>query len=139
MILQYVQQVEYNVRNRDEMVAFMERAFGMKPDRMLEDVQKEWVEAQYRVGLTLLRMREPVPGTQTARRIIEKTGPGVRVVSWGTTDNIADVAKKLRANGNILKDQHRGFHQGSQGTDEIHIDPQSSLGILFQIIEWPRP
>ena len=135
-VFQYVQQVEYNVKNRDEMVAYLERNFGMKPDRLEENVRGEWVEAQYRVGETLLRIREPLPGTQK-REFLEKYGPGVRVVAWGTTDNIADVAKKLKANGNTLKHK-RGFHQSSQGTEEIHIDPASSLGVLFQVVERPR-
>ncbi|OFW10069.1 MAG: hypothetical protein A3H27_00440 [Acidobacteria bacterium RIFCSPLOWO2_02_FULL_59_13] len=137
-VFQYVQQVEYNVKNRDEMVAYIERNFGMKPDALEENVRGEWVEAQYCIEETLLRIREPVPGTGTAKRFIEKYGPGVRLVAWGTTYNIADVAKKLKANGNILKDKQRGFHQSSQGTEQIDIDPESSLGVLFQIIERPR-
>jgi len=135
-VFQYVQQIEYNVESRDEMVAYLERNFGMKPDRLEENVRGEWVEAQYRVGETLLRIREPLPGTDK-RKFLDQHGPGIRVVAWGTTDNIAEVAKKLRANGNSLKAK-RGFHQSSQGVEQIDIDPKDSLGILFQIIERPR-
>jgi hypothetical protein len=135
-VFQYVQQIECNVRSRDEMVAYLEHNFGMKPDRLEENVRGEWVEAQYRVGETLLRIREPLPGTKK-REFLDQHGPGIRVVAWGTTHNIAEVAKKLKANGNTLKHK-RGFHQSSQGTEEIHIDPKSSLGVLFQVVERPR-
>src|SRR5262245_42934218 len=114
-VFQYVQQIEYNVSSRDEMVAYLERNFGMKPDRLEENVRGEWVEAQYRVGENLVRIREPLPGTQK-RAFLDQYGAGVRVVAWGTTDNIAEVAKKLKTNGNTLKHK-RGFHQSSQGTE----------------------
>jgi len=135
-VFRYIQQVEYNVRSRDAMVAYLEKTFGMKPDRFVEDLRGTWLEAQYRVGETLMRIRESVPGTRTAD-YIEAHGPGVRVVAFGTTENLAEVAKKLKANGVKLKDK-RGFHQSSQGTEQIDIDPEDSLGVLLQIVEKPR-
>jgi len=144
-MFRYVQQVEYNVRNRDEMVAYMDRVFGMKPDSLVEDLRQTWQEAQYRVGETLLRIREPLSvddgkygeGHWNNAEFLEENGPGVHIVSWGITDNIADVARKLRANGNTLRGP-RGFHQSSQGTDQLDIDPKDSLGVLFQLTERPR-
>ncbi len=137
-VLNYVHNVEYVVRNRDEMVAYMERNFGIKPDKLLESEAEPpkgpgvWKEAQYRVGPTLLRIRQPVPRTQEAE-FLEKNGPGIHGVSWAV-DNISQVAQELIAKGNTLRHEG-GIHLSPVGYYTITFDAKDSFGIHFPLAE----
>ncbi len=126
-MLKYVQHVHYIVRNRDEMVAYMERNFGMKPERFVEDGGSEphYKEAHYRVGETLVRIQEPIPGI-AAYRFLEKNGPGITHIGWGV-QNIVSIAQQLRDNGNTVT-----LHPSSQGYQQLDIARKDSFGLHFQ-------
>jgi len=145
-VFKFVHHVDYAVRNRDEMVDYMERNFGMKPDKLLEEKGGRWKEAHYRVGPTLIRFRQPGPGHKYVQ-YLEKHGPGVNHVAWGV-DNIAQVAQELRAKGitqvgraGLGVEGEQGFH-GSTLTgytfDIINIDPEGSQGVFFQLAGEPE-
>jgi catechol 2,3-dioxygenase-like lactoylglutathione lyase family enzyme len=149
-----VQRVSYLVRNRDEMVAYMERAFGMRPDKVVDEYRdgthgmrpgkpgrmlgKGYSrEAHYRVGPTLLQITQPVPGSE-ADQFLEKNGPGIFRLSWGV-NNIPGVAQHLKAQGITLREDERGYHPDHSGPNQIDIDfdPEDpdSLGVFFQLME----
>ena len=148
-----VQRVSYLVKNRDKMVAYIERTFGMRPDNLVDEYRERGSgvrpgklinegegylrEAHYRVGPTLLRITEPVPGTEGAQ-FLQKNGPGLFRVSWGVS-NIPEVAQQLKAKGITLREDERGYHQDHLGPNQIDIDvdpeDSDSLGVFFQLIE----
>src|SRR3989304_6326904 len=143
-MLKGVHHIHYLIRNRDEMVAYMERAFGMKPDRLLEDDGGQWKEVQYFVGPTILKMTEHAPGTKHAK-LVEEHGPGVHHVYWGV-ENITEATRQLKARGTKLlgteeqnfRDGFRSAAKSPHGYYEAYIDPQDSLGVEFRIVHAPK-
>ncbi len=128
-MLKAIHDVEYVVRSRDEIVSYMDRTFGMKPDKLL-NVGSRPKEAQYRVGSTIIRFREPPPGHEDAP-FLEKNGPGVRQVVW-VVESIEDTARELKSKGVNLR---MGLAAKSYGSNIIDIDPKESHGIFFRLIE----
>ncbi len=138
-MFKYVHHINYAVRNRDEMVAYIERTFGMKPYKVLQ-VEGQQKEAQYLVGPTLVRFREPYPGRNPSPEFLEQRGPGIILVSWAV-DNLSQVAQDLITKGINIKSDRRtlsdkpGVRQNTQGYVTVSIDPQGEHGppALFQL------
>lgn len=137
-MFKYVHHINYVVGNRDEMVAYMERTFGMRPDKVSEPARGVGRQAEYRVGPTIIRFREPTPGSNPSPELFEKRGPGVYLVSWAV-DNLSQVAQELRAKGVYLR-EGEGPRQSPLGHYAINIDPTSPNGppLFFQLAEDPR-
>jgi len=143
-MLKGLHHIHYLIRNRDQMVAYMERTFGMKPDRLLEDEEGEWKEVQYFVGPAILKMTEHAPGTKHAK-LVEEHGPGVHHVYWGV-DDIVEATRQLKAQGTtLLGDKEQGFRDGFRdgsksphGYYESYVDPKDSLGIEFRLVHAPN-
>ena len=142
-MFKFVHHVDYAVRSRDDIVAFMERNFGMKPDKLLDDDTGRWKEAHYYVGPTLIRFREPGPDHKYVQ-FLERHGPGVNHVAWAV-ENIAGVAEEFTAKGitqlgraGIEPEDERGFHRNTITNEPfniINIDPKHSHGVFFQLAE----
>jgi methylmalonyl-CoA/ethylmalonyl-CoA epimerase len=142
-MLKGLHHIHYLIRNRNEMVAYMERTFGMKPDRLLEDEGGKWKEVQYFAGPAILKMTEHAPGTKHAK-IVEERGPGIHHVYWAV-ENIVEAARQLKGKGTgLLGTEEQGFRDGFRdgsksphGYYETYIDPEDSLGIEFRIVNTP--
>jgi methylmalonyl-CoA/ethylmalonyl-CoA epimerase len=134
-MLNFVHHVHYVVWNRDEMVAYLEKSFGMKPTDLIDDKDRGMKEALYQVGQTQIQIIEPTqPGTVHAQ-FLEKNGPCVHHVAWGV-DNIHQKAQELPEKGITLRDEG-GASYTPHGYDAFFIDPKLSQGILFQLAETP--
>ena len=59
-MFKYVHHVEYLVHNRDAMMEYLEKNFGMKPD--YTEVNRKGREAHYNVGKTQIQILEPTEG-----------------------------------------------------------------------------
>lgn len=127
----FVHHVHYVVRNRDAMVTYIEKNFGMKPDKL--EVHGVMKDALYKVGPTLIEITEPTDPNSGIGQHLAKHGPGVYHVSWGV-DNIQQVARDLTAKGNKLRGQG-GVTQSPRGYQSVNIEPESSLGLWFQLSE----
>ncbi len=134
-MFKYAHHVHYVVKNRDEMVAYIERTFGMKPDTLSEGDKGVWKEAQYRIGQTLLRIRQPDPKHKDGV-FLKEHGPGIHHVAWAV-DDVSEVSQRLKASGKPLRDES-GFHRSAHGNYTIDIDPEDSLGIIFQLTQDPK-
>jgi len=127
-----VHHVHYVVHNRDEMVAYMEKNFGLKPTK-LEDLGDRGKDALYQVGPTLIEITEPADFSSGIGEHLQKNGPGVYHVSWAV-DNIQQVAKDLMANGNRLRGE-TGVTQSPRGYQAANINVEDSHGLWFQMSE----
>ncbi len=141
-MFKYVHHIEYVIRNRDELVAYVERKFGMKPSEIREKDGGRGKEARYKVGQTLVRFLEPAPGTKQAKHL-EEHGPGIDHVSWGV-DDIEQAAKQLKAKGIGYTDEatlrkDRGMAPSQQGFTGINMDQKDTLGVFFQIAQQTAP
>ena len=128
----HVHHVHYVVRNRDEMVAYIEKNFGMKPNFV--GINSNGKEARYEVDKTQIQIVEPLPGSKQEKHLAEH-GPGVYHVAWAVED-AEKMARDLQAKGNKLQ-QSKAV---TRDDDPVCIvDPASSLGVRFQLVTDRRP
>ncbi len=135
-MFKYVHHVHYVVRNRDEMVAYMEKSFGLKPERLDHHQDRGMKDALYRVGQTLIEITEPTKPDSDIARHLQKNGPGVYHVSFAV-DNIQQVARGLLAKGNRMRGED-GVTQSPRGYLAANINQEDSLDIWFQMSEDPK-
>ena len=133
-MFKYVHHVNYVVQNRDAMLDYLEKNFGMKPDHVAGN--KKQNEAFYKIGQTQLQILEPLDPTSDAGKYLAQHGPGVYHVAWGV-ENIRKLAQDLAAKGNKFRG-NEGIpdnHRSHRGYLSASVDPASSLGLWFQMIE----
>ena len=137
-MFKYVHHIHFVVRNRDEMVAYLERNFGLKPESVddLEDMGSKW--ATYRVGQTIVDFVEPVKPGIDFDVFLKKNGPGIMHVAWAV-DNVRQLAEDLTANGNRLMTGGNTVDfvttSPRDGYISTNIEIEDSLGIWFSLIE----
>ena len=138
-MFKYVHHICYAVKDRDELVEYMDKTFGMKPCELSEAAGGLGREAHYRVGPTLIRFKEPAtdPGANPTPEFLEKHGPGPYLVSWAV-DDIVGIAKRLRAQGLTFRDE-KGYRLNSEGYYVMSIGPEGSHAPpFFQLAEDPK-
>ena len=128
-----VHHVHYVVSNRDEMVAYIEKSFGLKPDKLEHHEDRGMLDALYRVGPTLIEITQPTKPDSDIARHLQDRGPGVYHVAWAV-DNIRQVAQDLSAKGNRLRGE-AGITQSPRGYMTSNISTDDSLGLWFQLAE----
>lgn len=132
-MFKFVHHVHYVVSDRDAMVDYIEKSFGMKPDKLEVHADRGMKDALYQVGPTLIEITEPTDPNSGIGQHLAQHGPGVYHVSWGV-DNIVQVARDLAAKGNKLRGRG-GVTQSPRGYQSVNIEPESSLGLWFQLSE----
>src|SRR5688572_16100473 len=87
-MLKYAHHVHYIVSNLEEMIAYMEKNFGMKPDSVdqHEDYGGGLKEALYWVDKTLLDIIEPTNPDSSLGKFLRENGPGMLHVAWAIDD-----------------------------------------------------
>ena len=136
-MFKHVHHIHYLVHNRDVMVDYLEKNFGMKPDQVFEDKDNHRKEAIYVVDKTQLQIVEPTDTTSIQARHLAKYGPGVYHVAWAI-DNLRTVVPDLIAKGNKLKFNEElakeSILKSPRGYPNCNIDPASSHGLWFQLV-----
>src|SRR2546428_13788507 len=119
-MLQYVHHVHYVVHNRDAMVDYLEKSFGMKPDHLVVYEDRGMKDALYNVGQTHIQITEPLHPNSDIAKHLATHGPGVYHVAWGV-DNLQQVALDLTAKGSKLPGKD-AVHERPCGIRTYHID-----------------
>jgi methylmalonyl-CoA/ethylmalonyl-CoA epimerase len=136
-MLKHVHHIHYLVHDRDVMVDYLDKNFGMKPDQLFEDKQNNRKEAIYKVDKTQLQIVEPLDATSVQGRHLAQHGPGVYHVAWAI-DNLRTVVPELIAKGNKLKFNEElantDILKSPRGYPNCNIDPASSHGLWFQLV-----
>ena len=127
-----VHHVHYVVRNRDAMVAYIEKNFGLKPTNQ-EVHPGRGKDAMYKVGTTLIELTEPLDPNSPMAKQLAASGPGVWHVAW-RVPSVRQAAKELAAKGNKLRGEG-GLTQSPRGYTTVNIDQASSLGVWFQLAQ----
>ena len=127
----FVHHVRILVHDRDAMVEYIEKNFGMKPDRLQVYEDRGMSNAIYKVGPTNFEVTEPLDSNSAMGRYLAQQGPGVYHLAWGV-DDVVQVAQDLAAKGNKLSGQD-GVGRSSDGYLTSNILPASSLGLPFQL------
>ena len=132
-MFKFVHHVHYVVHDRDAMVDYMEKNFGMKPDKLVVYEDRGMKDALYDVGQSHIQITEPLDANSAIGQHLAQHGPGVYHVAWGV-DNLQQAAQELAAKGNKLRGDE-GLTQSPRGYLTSNIDPDSSLGLWFQLAE----
>jgi len=132
-MLQYVHHVHYVVHNRDAMVEYLEKMFGMQPDKLVVYEDRGMKDALYDVGQSHIQITEPLDPNSDIAKHLTTHGPGVYHVAWGV-DNLRQVAQDLAAKGNKMRGTD-GITTSPRGYLTANIDPSSSHGLWFQLAE----
>ena len=127
-----VHHVTYVVRNVQQMAEYLEKNFGLKPERTDNVGERGFKSILYRVGPTLVDFFEPTRQDTAMARQLRESGPGVAHVAWGV-QGIDRAFRDLKRKGN----QMRGEAPSTSpfGYKTASIEPGSSQGIYFQLAE----
>lgn len=136
-MLQYVHHVHYVVEDRDAMVAYLEKTFGMKPS-LLRESRNSGKVAHYDIDKTQIQITSPLDPASGIGKYLAAHGPGVYHVAWGV-DNVQKAAQEITARGSKLKhyDGKGNISANKDGDFVCSIDPASSLGVIFQLVAGP--
>lgn len=98
------------------------------PDRQLK-------VAMVKTANTLIELLEPTDPDSTIARFLERRGPGLHHLCFGTPD-IREHLRDLRDKGVELIDSEP--RPGAQG-DVAFLQPSSGLGVLFELLQPSTP
>ena len=135
-MIKYLHHVNYVVEDLDAMIAYLEKNFDMKPERV--EVSKgnhPAREAIYHAGITEIQVMQPLDATSSAAKHLAKHGPGVTHVAFGVK-NIEKLFDRAVANGNDMR--RKAVSVAPRGYKTVNIEKSSSHGVGFQFIEDPE-
>lgn len=136
-MFKYLHHVNYVVENLDSMMEYLEKNFGMKPERVeISKGNHPAREAVYFAGITEIQVVEPLDTTSAAAKHLAKHGPGVTHVAWGVKQS-EELFQHLMENGNVSR--RPAVSVAPRGYKTINIEPSAvSHGVGFQLIEDPE-
>lgn len=127
-----VHHVTYVVENVQQMTDYLQKNFGLKPQRTEEFADRGYKAIVYRIGPTIVDFFEPTRDDTSMARQLKEQGPGVAHVAWGV-EGIERLFRDLKRKGNELRGT--GPSESPFGYKTISIEPSSSHGIYFQLAE----
>ncbi len=123
------------VDDLDEAIALYEQRLGM-PVQHRETVEEQGVEAVLLgVGQSHVELLRPLGPDTAVGRFLERSGPGLHHVAYGT-DDIESTLEALRGAGVRLIDEQPRI--GIRGSRVAFLHPKSTGGVLTELVEAPE-
>jgi methylmalonyl-CoA/ethylmalonyl-CoA epimerase len=120
------------VEHLEEAVLLYSERFGM-PVQHRETVEQQGVEAVLLgVGESHVELLRPLGPDTAVGRFLERSGPGLHHVAYGT-DDIESVLEQLRAAGLALIDEQP--RTGIRGSRVAFLHPKATGGVLTEIVQ----
>jgi methylmalonyl-CoA epimerase len=120
------------VQDLEEAVALYAERLGM-PVQHRETVEAQGVEAVLLgVGESHVELLRPLGGDSAVARFLERNGPGMHHVAYGT-DDIESALDAVRAAGLVLIDERP--RAGIRGSRVAFVHPKSTGGVLTELVE----
>jgi methylmalonyl-CoA/ethylmalonyl-CoA epimerase len=120
------------VDDLDEAVSLYSERLGM-PVQHRETVEEQGVEAVLvGIGESHVELLRPLSADSAVGRFLERNGPGLHHVAYGT-DDIGSAIDALRAAGLGLIDERP--RTGIRGTRVAFVHPKSTGGVLTELVE----
>ena len=120
------------VDDLDEAVALYEQRLGM-PVQHRETVEEQGVEAVLLgVGESHVELLRPLAPDTAVGRFLERSGPGLHHVAYGT-DDIQSALDEVRGAGLELIDEQPRV--GIRGSRVAFLHPKSTGGVLTELVE----
>jgi methylmalonyl-CoA/ethylmalonyl-CoA epimerase len=119
----------------DEAIALYEERLGM-PLQHRETVEDQGVEAVLLgVGESHVELLRPLGPDTAVGRFLERSGPGLHHVAYGT-DDIESALDAVRSAGLALIDERP--RTGIRGSRVAFLHPKSTGGVLTELVEPPE-
>jgi methylmalonyl-CoA/ethylmalonyl-CoA epimerase len=136
-MLKYLHHVNYVVEDLDAMIAYFEKSFGMKPERVeISKGNHPAREAVFYAGITEIQVVQPLTPDSSAAKWLAKNGPGVNHIAFGVKQSEA-LFEHLVAEGNAMRRNYVSV--APRGYKTINIEPSALSGnVSFQLIEDPE-
>jgi methylmalonyl-CoA/ethylmalonyl-CoA epimerase len=133
-MFKYVHHVHYAVEDVDAVIEYLEKNFGMKPERVqIGKSTSPAKEAIYHAGVTEIQVTEPLTKDSALARHIQDHGPGIYHIGWGV-EEIEALEKHVVATGNKMR--RKGVDVSPLGYKTLNIEPSPvSQGLHFQLVE----
>jgi methylmalonyl-CoA/ethylmalonyl-CoA epimerase len=123
------------VDDLDEAIALYEGRLGM-PLQHRERVEQQGVEAVLLgVGESHVELLRPLAPDTAVGRFLERSGPGLHHVAYGT-DDIQSALETVRSAGLALIDEQPRIGIGGSRVAFLH--PKSTGGVLTELVEAPE-
>jgi len=123
------------VDDLDEAIALYEQRLGM-PVQHRETVEEQGVEAVLLgVGQSHVELLRPLSPDTAVGRFLERSGPGLHHVAYGT-DDIQSALDDVRSAGLQLIDEQPRI--GIRGSRVAFLHPKSTGGVLTELVEPPE-
>ena len=120
------------VDDLDEAIALYEQRLGM-PVQHRETVEEQGVEAVLLgVGRSHVELLRPLSPDTAVGRFLERSGPGLHHVAYGT-DDIQSALDDVRSAGLQLIDEQPRI--GIRGSRVAFLHPKSTGGVLTELVE----
>ena len=120
------------VDDLDEAIALYEQRLGM-PVQHRETVEEQGVEAVLLgVGQSHVELLRPLGPDTAVGRFLERSGPGLHHVAYGT-DDIQSALDDVRSAGLQLIDEQPRV--GIRGSRVAFLHPKSTGGVLTELVE----
>jgi methylmalonyl-CoA/ethylmalonyl-CoA epimerase len=120
------------VEDLDDAVRLYSERLGM-PVQHRETVEEQGVEAVLvGVGESHVELLRPLGADTAVGRFLERNGPGVHHVAYGT-DDIESALESARAAGLSLIDEHP--RRGIRNSRVAFVHPRSTGGVLTELVE----
>ena len=120
------------VDDLDEAIALYEQRLGM-PVQHRETVEEQGVEAVLLgVGQSHVELLRPLGPDTAVGRFLERSGPGLHHVAYGT-DDIQSALDDVRSAGLQLIDEQPRI--GIRGSRVAFLHPKSTGGVLTELVE----
>jgi methylmalonyl-CoA/ethylmalonyl-CoA epimerase len=131
-VLGRIDHIGVAVEDLDEAVALYSERLGM-PVEHRETVEEQGVEAVLLgVGEGHVELLRPLAPDTAVGRFLERSGPGLHHVAYGT-DDIDSALDALRAAGLRLIDERP--RTGIRNSRVAFVHPRSTGGVLTEIVE----
>ena len=123
------------VDDLDEAITLYEQRLGM-PVQHRETVEEQGVEAVLLgVGQSHVELLRPLGPDTAVGRFLERSGPGLHHVAYGT-DDIQSALDEVRSAGLQLIDEQPRI--GIRGSRVAFLHPKSTGGVLTELVEAPE-
>jgi methylmalonyl-CoA/ethylmalonyl-CoA epimerase len=120
------------VEDLDQAVALYQERLGMR-EQHRETVEEQGVEAVLLgVGESHVELLSPLGPETAVGRFLERNGPGIHHVAYGT-DDIESALEGARAAGLALIDERP--RRGIRGSRVAFVHPKSTGGVLTELVE----